>query len=1319
MGRLDEGASTPTGLWQAHDTGSRNPFRVGENLSAFSHGSSFLATLGCGVESLWDSVLRRGASARAVLLGALLCGCLPTLAHAQVAAPLFTPPSGTRLPVTVTITNATAGSDIYFTLDGTVPDTNATLYTEPLSFTNYTAIRARAFATGQTPSEPVSANYLTWDDPPPVSYQRIVTNDLPDLPLVTVQITGASNVACFTIEERMPAMIQAANITGDAVWNPTNQTIRWGPYTNTPAVTVTYRVTGMPGTHQVDGAASVDGAWWFIPSPSPVTITPPGGGGGTPSMPPQVATPTFSPASGTNVPVDVTISCATPGAVTYYTLDGSLPTTSSMLYTGVVHLVEACVVRARAFTNGWTASVASVAFYGPPLPPLDLQVQRTLNTNVPTAPMLTLTATAGTNASCFAFEEWLPLGLTASNVTADGVFSASNRVVRWGPFFGTNAVALSYQAVGQPGSYPVRATWSVDGVSGGEAQGTNVVIASAGGGGGIPTPPSQLPAPVLSPAIGTNLPVTVSISCTDTLAEIRYTLDGSVPTQGSSLYTSALVFSTPTTLRARAFRTGYLPSVAVVGNYVAAPDSSLDLVRAVSGNGTFLPAISITATPHGNLQCYAVTETVASGLTPYDLGQDAVWNETNRTIRWGPYTDASSRVLTYRMSGPSAAYALAGQGSFDGNAATISGATALTVDLNTMPTVATPAIAPTPNGIFPVNVIISCVTTGAVIHYTLDGSTPDEASPVYAGPIHLDTITLVRARAFRVWSVPSGIVQLLYGDEQRAAGTTVGRTITGSGTASPLVQIAVQPGAAVECYAVTEVLPGVLTPQQITDNGVFNEATRTIRWGPFLDAQARTVAYRLSGPDGSYELSGDGSFDGFGTNTPGDYLVVLDNHAYLSHGAVSNWSFAVSVLVTSTPPVGASCYAVEEFLPAGLTPQNISDGGLWNSNTLTIKWGPFLDDAPRTLSYDPIGAFTSYSPSGVISVDGVSHSWGGDITVATGLPAPQNVSAIPGNRAIYVFWEGNGQEAGFRLYYWTATNHSDESSVNLSRGEDFCALSGLQNGTNYFLAMTAVDGNSVESARSVTVSARPSASAGAYGEVAFNTNYYAAVSETAVVTVWDMDLNTNASTQQTVLIQVASASDTNGFWLRLRETGVDTGIFSSDANGTNLTFTFAPSDPVLRQLQVAEGDSVWAVYSDALPAGQRVDVAQFMQYDSDGNGVPDWWERVHFGGLGIITPISDSDADGMRDMDEYQAGTDPLDPESVLKFVHIERLAGGEVLLSWTSVAGKMYDIEKANSLESSFYTLIWSIPGAPPLNSYVDVVTPGEEKVFYRVRVW
>jgi hypothetical protein len=52
--------------------------------------------------------------------------------------------------------------------------------------------------------------------------------------------------------------------------------------------------------------------------------------------------------------------------------------------------------------------------------------------------------------------------------------------------------------------------------------------------------------------------------------------------------------------------------------------------------------------------------------------------------------------------------------------------------------------------------------------------------------------------------------------------------------------------------------------------------------------------------------------------------------------------------------------------------------------------------------------------------------------------------------------------------------------------------------------------------------------------------------------------------------------------------------------------------------------------------------------DSDGNGLPDWWELDNFGDIGV-DPDDDADRDGTTNKMEFLAKTDPNDPASVFR----------------------------------------------------------------------
>lgn len=88
---------------------------------------------------------------------------------------------------------------------------------------------------------------------------------------------------------------------------------------------------------------------------------------------------------------------------------------------------------------------------------------------------------------------------------------------------------------------------------------------------------------------------------------------------------------------------------------------------------------------------------------------------------------------------------------------------------------------------------------------------------------------------------------------------------------------------------------------------------------------------------------------------------------------------------------------------------------------------------------------------------------------------------------------------------------------------------------------------------------------------------------------------------------------------------------------------------------VAEGaaeDYPWAQATDPAADYAMVNIGQVkalfafdLGIDTDDDGMPDWWERRHFGGLGR-DGTEDFDGDGLSDYEEWLLGTDPTSPDS-------------------------------------------------------------------------
>jgi len=102
--------------------------------------------------------------------------------------------------------------------------------------------------------------------------------------------------------------------------------------------------------------------------------------------------------------------------------------------------------------------------------------------------------------------------------------------------------------------------------------------------------------------------------------------------------------------------------------------------------------------------------------------------------------------------------------------------------------------------------------------------------------------------------------------------------------------------------------------------------------------------------------------------------------------------------------------------------------------------------------------------------------------------------------------------------------------------------------------------------------------------------------------------------------------------------------------------------------------------------------------DSDGDGMPDWWELWH--GLNPNDPSDaalDSDGDGVSNLNEYLAGTDPRDAAD---YFHIASItAGTNCVLSFQSALNRLYTLECwANPVAGS-----WT-----PVSGQVDIAGNG-----------
>src|SRR5262249_39725807 len=122
--------------------------------------------------------------------------------------------------------------------------------------------------------------------------------------------------------------------------------------------------------------------------------------------------------------------------------------------------------------------------------------------------------------------------------------------------------------------------------------------------------------------------------------------------------------------------------------------------------------------------------------------------------------------------------------------------------------------------------------------------------------------------------------------------------------------------------------------------------------------------------------------------------------------------------------------------------------------------------------------------------------------------------------------------------------------------------------------------------------------------------------------------------------------------------------------------------------------------------------------DTDGNGLPDWWEQTYFGQLTGTNPSADPDHDGASNLQEFMADTIPTNAASRLFINSVTRQSNG-VSIFWSGGTQSRQYIQRKTTIAgtNAWVTLRTNEAPTPANGSFLDLFATNKTG-FYRIQV-